>query len=151
MSERNELINQIVDLKTGLIEDTKEDEDTKSQNISINDSETEAVKILLPNYSSDDEYLREGKVDIRRFTNVDPVDVYWLSWFSLIEDQYGGEWANDWCQMWMNIRDSVNGEHKKLGINAIEALGTKGDKTQKKDVRNIIQKYVTERGKPRYE
>jgi hypothetical protein len=151
MSERQELINQIVDLKTGLIEDTKEEETSSNQNISIYDSEAEAVKILLPNYSSDKEFLEYGKVDIRRFSNVGEIDVYWLSWFSLIEDQYGGEWANNWCQMWMNIRDSVGGEHKKLGISAIEALGEKADKTQKKDLRSAIKKYITQRGKPRYE
>lgn len=149
--ERDQLIGQIVELKTGLIEDTKEDNVLGTQNITINDSQSEAVKILVPNYSSDEEYLREGKVDKRRFSNIAELDVYWLAWFRLIEKQYGGEWSKNFTEEFLNLRDSVGGEHKKIGIEAIEALGEKTDKNRLKDKRSILEKYITKRGKPEYE
>ncbi len=119
----------------------------KSQNITINDAQSEVGKILVKEFGSDLEFKQAGKVDVRRFSNISTIDVFWLMYFSNIADLKGGERANDICQEFLNMRYSVNSGHKKVVISFQESLNSGRSKEPVKDKRSLIQKYVTQRGK----
>lgn len=120
----------------------------KSQNITINDAQSEVGKILVKEFGSDLEYKQEGRVDVRRFSNISSIDVFWLMYFQNIDDLKGGQFARSICQEFLNTRYSVNAGHKKTVISFQESLNSGRSTEPKKDSRNLIQKYVTQRGKP---
>ncbi len=120
----------------------------KSQNITINDAQSEVGKILVKEFGSDLEFKQAGKVDVRRFSNISSIDVFWLMYFQNIDDLKGGEFARNICQEFLNTRYSVNSGHKKVVISFQESLNSGKSREPVKDNRNLIQKYVTQRGKP---
>lgn len=141
---------EFVDLLTGDIFKDVSKPSSKDQNITVRDAVSETAKILVREYGSDLKYQQKGEVDVRRFSNISAIDVYWLMYFQNIEDMLGGEYSKLACESFLNNRYSVNAQHKKIGIEFQESLS--GEKReQPKDKRNFIQKYLTERGKPRYE
>jgi hypothetical protein len=141
---------EIVDLLSGEIFKETGKSSGKEQNIIIRDAISETAKILVQEYGSDIKYKQKGEVDVRRFSNISQLDVYWLMYFQNIEDAVGGVYSKNICESFLNNRYSVNAQHKKLGIDFQNSLS--GDKKENpKDKRNFLQKYVTERGKPRYE
>jgi len=147
MSEEN-----YIDLLSGeIIKESSMNQSSKHQDITINDASSEVGKILVKEFGSDLEYKSQGKVDNRKFSNISSVDVFWLMFFSNVPDLKGGEYAKRICDTFLATRFSVGGGHKKTTVNFQESLGNQRDSTPKKDSRNAIQKYITERGKPRYE
>lgn len=146
------MADEYLDLVSGeVIKQSSISNPNKSQNITINDAQSEVGKILVKEYGSDLEFKQEGRVDVRRFSNISSIDVFWLMYFSNIDDLKGGEYAKRICQEFLNNRYSVNSGHKKLVIDFQESLNSGKTKQSPKDKRNIIQKYVTQRGKQQEE
>ncbi len=141
--------NEYLDLVSGeVVKQSSSGSVGKSQNITINDAQSEVGKILVKEFGSDLEFKQAGKVDVRRFSNISTIDVFWLMYFENIEPLKGGEFAKKICQEFLNMRYSVNSGHKKVVISFQESLNSGRSNEPKKDKRNIIQKYVTQRGKP---
>ena len=61
------------------------------------------------------------------------------------------KYAKKICDSFLATRFSVGASHKKSTTNFQESLGSQQDNTPQKDKRNVIQKYITQRGKPSYE
>ncbi len=141
--------NEYLDLVSGeVVKQSSSGGVGKSQNITINDAQSEVGKILVKEFGSDLEFKSQGRVDVRRFSNISSTDVFWLMYFGNIDALKGGVFANDICQEFLNTRYSVNSGHKKVVISFQESLNSGRSKEPVKDKRNIIQKYVTQRGKP---
>lgn len=99
----------------------------------IEDASSVSAKILVPQLGSDRNKLAKGEVDVRRFTNIPEVDVIWLNWFMNLPKQYGGAWAQTFCDNYMNLRYSVDGENKKLSVEMVRAIA--GDKEEKREAK----------------
>ncbi len=141
--------NEYLDLVSGeVVKQSSSSGVGKSQNITINDAQSEVGKILVKEFGSDLEFKQAGKVDVRRFSNISSLDVFWLMYFQNIDDLKGGVFARTICQEFLNTRYSVNSGHKKVVISFQESLNSGRSKEPVKDKRNLIQKYVTQRGKP---
>jgi len=104
--------------------------DKLSTTIKIEDASSETARVLVPQMGSDREKLEEGKIDVRRFTHIDPVDPYWMSFFEQIPDEQGGQWARKFVEDYSNYCYSVHGRHKELVVNMQKAVS--GEKTTPK-------------------
>jgi len=114
----------------------------------IVDASTKTAEVLIPQWGSDREYLEEGKVDVRRFSNIEKVWLLPLSYFMLKKRKHGGGYSNDWCINWLNLCYSIEAQHKKLQISLQQAVtGGKAGTPKTKDTRNWIQRNVTQRNK----
>lgn len=120
----------------------------KAQIFEIRDASTESAKVLVPQMGTDLVLIREGKIDYRRFTNIQALDVYWLTWFSLKPKEKGGNFTKRFCEMFSNYSYSVNAQNKKLVVAMQQAISGSDKKDEKqKDNRSWMQKHVTQRGK----
>lgn len=130
-----ELKDSIIDLSTGEIQkSTSGVGSALSSNVTLVDASYRSAEILIPNLGSDEEYLIEGKVDVRRFSDIELIDVIWLNWFMNIPDKYGGEYARDWSYNFLNLMYSVKGKHKKIVVNMQNAIsGLPEPKKKEKD------------------
>ncbi len=145
-SEEDGLYPISEDVQDQISEDVKGGEGV--QRIILEDASSSSAKILVPQMGTDRDMLAEGKYDSRRFTNIGEVDIIWLSWFDTLPDKFGGGWARKWADSFRNHSYSLNGENKKLVVAMQAAIsGGKDKMPKKKDDRNLIQKYVTQRGK----
>lgn len=113
-----------------LDEAIEKDGDKTSTTIKIEDASSETARVLVPQMGSDRETLEEGKIDVRRFTHIDPVDPYWMSFFEQIPDEQGGQWARKFVEDYANYSYSVHGRHKELVVNMQKAVS--GEKTTPK-------------------
>lgn len=113
------------------IQDAIKKGDDSSTTIRLVDASSESAKVLVGQYGSDKEWLQEGKIDPRRFSHIDPIDPYWCSYFRLIEKERGGNWAKKFVDEYLNHMYSVEGRHKKLGVDMQKAVS--GKETQSKD------------------
>lgn len=119
-----------------------------TQRIVFQDAASESARVLVPQMGTDHNDLAEGKYDTRRFTNIDYVDVIWLSWFDTLPDKFGGQWARAWAESYRNHAYSVNGENKKLVVQMQQAVsGGKDKDMKKKDQRSWLQRNLTQRNK----
>jgi hypothetical protein len=144
--------NEYVDLASGeIIKDESTPKKTQNQNITINDASSEIGKILVHEFGSDISHKEKGTVDVRRFSNVSQLDVYWLMYFMNLPKQKGGEYAREICEEYMNVRYSVGGQHKKTVIDFQDSLSNNRGNAEPKDKRNFIQKHFTHRGEPIYD
>lgn len=116
------------------ISDTIKKGEETSTTIKFVDSGSESARILVPQYGSDKEYLEQGKIDPRRFSHIDPVDPYWCSYFNLIEKERGGNWTRKFVDQYLNHMYSVDGRHKRLGVDMQKAVS--GKETQSKAKKN---------------
>lgn len=110
--------------------------------IEIRDASTEVAKVLVPEFGSDDNFTREGKIDTRRFGNIQELDVWWLSWFDIIPKEYGGGYAQQYCDSYRNHRYGVNGEHKKLSIGMTGAVSGQNKQTKESAKRSLLDKVL---------
>jgi len=104
------------------------------------DASSVSAKILVPQLGTDRKQLAKGEVDVRRFTNISEIDVLWLSWFSRIEDQYGGEWSKGFCHEYANWRYSVGGENKKLTVKMVEAISGVKSEDKPKTKQGVLER-----------
>lgn len=120
----------------------KKGEDTLTT-VKIVDASSESARLLVGNYGSDrDGWLAEGKVDYRRFTHLDPVDPYWCSYFRLMPPERGGNIARLFVEEYENHMYSVDGRHKKLGIEMQKAVSGKESQPKDKKKRSITDKLL---------
>jgi len=115
------------------------------QVIEIRDAQTEIAKVLVPQWGSDPNFISEGRIDNRRFTNLTEIDAIWMSWFSLLPKEYGGIWASDFADEMRNHLYSVGAQHKKLLIGFQQAVSGDKKKEGKTDNRTFIEKHLTRR------
>jgi hypothetical protein len=141
------LKGKVIDLNKGVISSARNElQEEKGNRVILENAQSRMAEIIAPNYGSDREFIEQGKVDIRRFTNIKNIDVIWLTHFLNVPDHEGGEYAKDFCMDYMNLRDSVNGEHKKIGIRLQQALNASDGIEELTDNRNWIEKHITKRG-----
>ncbi len=139
-----DLKNQLLDLTSGEIsskETGSSSSDVAVQTILIKDASLEAAKMLVPEFGSDDEYALEGRVDVRRFTNINDIDSIWLNWFMNLPDKYGGGWARKYCDNYMNLRYSIGGEHKKLTIDLQRAIAGSEESEKKDEKKGFLSRF----------
>lgn len=122
--------------------------DSTRQIIEIRDASTEVAKVLPPQLGTDPDMLRDGFIDVRRFTNIHELDAYWLSWFSLKTKEQGGGFTKKFCEEFANWCYSINAQNKKMVVAMQQAVSGADKKEEKpKDSRSWIQKHLTQRGK----
>lgn len=120
----------------------KKGEDT-STTVKIVDASSESARLLVGNYGSDrDGWLAEGKVDFRRFTHLDAIDPYWCSYFRLMPKERGGNWARDFVEEYENHMYSVEGRHKKLGVEMQKAVSGKESQPKDKKKRSLTDRLL---------
>ena len=113
--------------------------------VTMIDAASESAKVLVPQMGTDTNLLREGKYDVRRFSDIREVDVVWLTWFSNIPEQYGGGYAKAFCNAYLNHRYSVDGKNKKLVVQMQQAVSGSRTRKEAKDERSWIQRNITRR------
>jgi len=116
--------------------------DETSTTIKIVDAGSESAKVLVPQYGSDEDWLREGKIDVRRFSHIDEIDPYWCSYFRLIPKEQGGEWASNFVTEYLNHMYSVDGRHKRLGVDMQKAVSGKETQPKDKKKRSLTDKLL---------
>ena len=114
-----------------------------STTVKLVDASSESARLLVGNYGSDrDGWLAEGKVDYRRFTHLDPIDPYWCSYFRLIPPERGGNWARKFVEEYENHMYSVEGRHKKLGVEMQKAVSGKESQPKDKKKRSLTDRLL---------
>jgi len=108
--------------------------------------ELTAESHLGPQLGSDTIDLVKGKVDMRRLSKLpSPLDKVWISYFMLIGDEEGGEFARAFCNNYLNLAVSDDGWRVNKMIQMV--AGSKGapsvGELQKKP--NIVARNVTQR------
>jgi len=124
------------------ISDITKKGDETSTTIRIVDAGSETAKVLVPQYGSDENWIRDGKIDFRRFTHIDPVDPYWCAYFRLIEKERGGGWTNRFVEEYCNFMYSVDGRHKKLGVDMQKAVSGKEAQPKDKKKRSLTDRLL---------
>lgn len=146
MTEKRELY----DIEDAISDDINEGGSSSSRPevIEIKDASLKIAETLVPQVGSDDSFLREGRVDTRRFTNVSEKQVWWLSWFDIIPPEYGGGFSRMFCDSFRNHRYSVNAENKRIAVGMTQAIT--GASRQKKDdtKRSLLDKILRRKKEP---
>jgi len=105
----------------------------------------ETIEVILGSqYGSDQQNLGKGKIDERRFTNINEAEAFVIPYFMNIPPHRGGNWARKYISNFLNLKMGVNGWRSNQGIKVIS--GSKGAPTI--DVRKrpgLIGRNVTER------
>lgn len=118
----------------------------KQQVLKIEDASSETARILVGQFGSDPDKLREGIIDVRRFTNISLIDTLWLSWFMNKSINKGGRFARKFCMEYINLCYSINAQNKKIIVGLQQAVTGTGRSTDKqKDKRNFIERHLTKR------
>lgn len=134
---------------TGAITDDIQ-QDKGSEIIELRDASTKVAEVLVPQFGSDDEFLEEGKIDTRRFTNLEPQDVIWCSWFSLVPKKYGGGYSSDFVDEYRNHRYSIGGENKRLSIGITQAVTGGAGKQRKEEKRSLLDRILGRKKEPEF-
>ena len=140
MSEEKELfpLDTIDDILSGSKGDTP-----LSTTITLEDASSKTAEILAREMGSDDEYLREGKVDWRRFSHLNPVDPYWMTHFKLKKKFKGGNWSKKYADHIGNMKYSIGGRHKRLAVNMQQATsGNTPSQDKPKKKRGIVDRLL---------
>jgi len=125
-----------------IISDVVKTGDETSTTIKIVDAGSETARVLVPQYGSDKEWLEKGKIDFRRFTHIDQVDPYWCAYFRLIPKERGGNWAGKFVEEYANFMYSVEGRHKRLGVDMQKAVSGKEAQPKDKKKRSLTDKIL---------
>src|SRR3972149_11759801 len=117
---------------------------SKTQVLQFKDASTIGASVLVPQFGSDYADIQQGKVDTRRLTNITKIERIWLSYFRLVPEKYGGEFAKDFCSMWDNYSMSLDGKRATQLI-LMQGAVTGGVLRTKRgeDKRSWIQKHIT--------
>ena len=120
--------------------------DTPGTNIKIQDASSAAVSIIAPQLGSDKNTLAEGKIDNNRLTHINEAEVLWLAWFQNIPELEGGNFAQNFADLYKDLRMSTDGRRAALLVKALGNITGHGATAAPKDNRNFIQKHLTQRG-----
>ncbi len=80
--------------------------------------------IVGPQLASAKDFTADGRNDERKLSNISPVEAIAYSWFLAIPDHEGGEWARDFVNNMLTLRDSVEGWRSNQLIRLV--AGSKG-------------------------
>jgi len=113
-----------------------------STTIKIVDAGSTAAELLIPEYGSDREWSSKGKIDYRRFGHIDAIDPYWCTHFLMLPKEQGGGYAADFVENYCNFMYSVDGRHKKLGVEIQRAVSGKDKKKDDKKKRSLTDRIL---------
>lgn len=119
----------------------------KTQRIVYQDALSSSAETLIPELGTDVRDKSSGKVDVRRFSNIDRKERMWLTWFKMLPEDEGGAYMKPFCEEYLNISMSVSGMRSKQIIALFGALSGKGIRKKTNDTRNFIQRHITQRNK----
>jgi len=106
-----------------------------------------AEEVLAGQVASDPSDIREGKIDIRRLSNISVIDKVWMPHFLLIPDDEGGEYAKNFVYLTLNLAPSVDGKRVRELIQTIGASTGAGISASDLVTRpNILSRNITNRG-----
>lgn len=120
--------------------------DTPQTNIKIQDASSAAVSIIAPQLGSDKNTLAEGRIDNNRLTHINEAEVLWLAWFQNIPKLEGGDFAQNFADLYKDLRMSTDGRRAALLVKALGNITGHGPTAAPVDKRSFIQKHVTQRG-----
>ena len=82
--------------------------------------EPTAESTLAPQLGSDIKDLTtQHKVDMRRLSNINPIDKAWISFFLLVDDEEDGGYFKEFCEQYLNLSVSEEGWRVNKIIQAI--------------------------------
>ncbi len=117
--------------------------------IRIENAATKATEILAPQLGSDKTILAEGKIDTRRMTRLNKLEIVALTYFrqeAYLEDN---EWLKGFIDDYESYKMSEEG-HERVNL-IVEALGKIGgwseDSSKTKDERGWLGRNITARNK----
>ncbi len=115
----------------------------------IEDAQAQATKILAPQLASDSNDLAEGRVDVRRLTRLNKLEIVAISYFSQEAKLEENTWLAGFLNDYMNLKMSEEGhERSKLIVEALGKLGKESTPQKKKgDDRGWLGRNVTARNK----
>jgi len=125
-----------------MVEDIQKTGEETITKVVLEDAGSKSAEILMPNFGSDDNWMREGKVDYRRFTHLDEVDPYWMAYFRLIEKERGGNFMSNFVEEVANFLYSVNGRHKMLSVDMQKAVSGREIKPKEKKKRSLTDRIL---------
>ena len=107
--------------------------------------ELTAESHLGPQLGTDTVDLVKGKVDMRRLSKLGPIDKAWLSYFSMLSDEEGGEFARRFCDNYINYAVSEEGWRTNKMIQMV--AGSKGAPSVGELVKRpgVLQRNITDR------
>lgn len=109
--------------------------------------EITAESRLAAEIGSDTTDLVKGKVDMRRFSKLTPLDKAWISFFLLVDDEEGGEYFRDFCNNFLNLAPSEEGWRTNKAIQMVAASkGTAGVGAELVKRPSWVGRNVTNRG-----
>ena len=119
------------------IENKRED----TQTVRIEDASSITAKSLPQQLGSDIETLLQGKVDVRRLSNIDEVERIWITWFMNLPDDVGGQFSRKFCLEYLNLSMSLGGNRAKQLIDMMLASsgGTNEKNPEKKGIYSRIK------------
>ena len=92
--------------------------------IRIEDAQAQATKVLAPQLGSDKNLLREGKIDTRRMTRLNKLEIVALSYFRQEAKLEQNEWLEGFIDDYESYKMSEEGhERAKLIVEALGKLG----------------------------
>ena len=83
--------------------------------------------ILGQQYGSDIDHAGRGRIDPRRFTNINEAEAFCIAYFMNTHDYHGGQWVKKYIENYLNLKMGVNGWRANQGIRVI--AGSKGAPT----------------------
>lgn len=125
---------------------TNESKDIRTNVLKIQDAANSAAEVLPRQLGTDPLMIMQGRYDIRRLTNLNKIDVVWISIFNLLDDTEGGEFGRAFAEQYMNLAVSIDGKRSDQIIKMMLAASGGGRAKKKDDTRNFIEKYLTKRG-----
>lgn len=115
----------------------------------MEDALAKATEILAPQLASDGELLAQGKVDVRRFTRLNKLEIVAIAYFSQEAKLEENEWLEGFLDDYQNLKMSEEGhERSKLIVEALGNIGRVEKPSRKlKDERGWVQRNLTARNK----
>jgi hypothetical protein len=108
------------------------------------DALSKATEVLAPQLGTDGVDLAEQRINIMRFTRLNPLEILPIMYFQ----GHTNSWIKDRMDDYMNLKMSEEGhERAKLIVDALKAIGGKMEPPKKrKDDRSWTQRNITKRG-----
>ncbi|MHA1829052.1 MAG: hypothetical protein ACTSX6_10455 [Candidatus Heimdallarchaeaceae archaeon] len=104
--------------------------------------ERTAESTLAPQLGTDFIDLMRGRVDVRRLTYLNELEIVWLSYFLMIPNHRGGRFARRFCENYMNLKMSEGGRRVNQMIQMV--AGSRGVPVFREvDKRSWVERHLT--------
>ena len=116
--------------------------------IRVEDSSTEATRVLAPQIASDQETLEDGKVDVRRMTQLNPLEIMAISYFKQKKNNWIQNFLDDYMNLKMSSTENIELNRSRQIIEALGNIGSerRPDRRQRRDERSFVERHFTKRG-----